>query len=78
MSNEAELMKNLSANEKRRLMRHVEQGSPKKTSSKPSSAAASRNYNPTPKPFGSGVSVGPVSAPWSVKCDMSFHRNFVL
>ena len=48
-SSENDLMKNLSALEKRKLMRHIEnaeQGSQRKSTVQPA-----RNYNVTPKPF---------------------------
>ncbi|CAK8689073.1 unnamed protein product [Clavelina lepadiformis] len=48
---ENELIQNLSVQEKRRLMRQIDQSSPKKmSSSRPSSGAAAKNFV-TPKPF---------------------------
>ena len=55
-SSEDDLMKNLSANEKRKLMRHIENA--QHAGQRKSSASSAKNYNITPKPFnnsGSGT-----------------------
>ncbi|XP_078488590.1 uncharacterized protein LOC100175967 [Ciona intestinalis] len=79
--NEADLIKNLNPNEKRRLMRQLEsnQASPKKKSENPR-PVSSKNHNAVPKPFNANVGkvgqVNPVRPKWGAPAPKA-SPNFV-